>query len=85
MHCDCAGSLPLRGADAMDGGDGIDTVSYEGSVGSLRVDLLFSQLNTFWAAGDTFTSIENLIGSQGFDNLRGTTENNLIQGMANVD
>lgn len=73
------------GADAMDGGDGIDTVSYEGSVGSLRVDLLFSQLNTFWAAGDTFTSIENLIGSQGFDNLRGTTENNLIQGMANVD
>lgn len=73
------------GADAFDGGVGIDTVSYEGSTGSLRVDLLFSQINTFWAAGDTFAGIENLIGSQGFDNLRGTLGDNLIQGMSNVD
>ena len=73
------------GADAFDGGAGIDTVSYQGSVGSLRVDLMFPGINTNLAAGDTFTSIENLIGSQGFDNLRGTTGANLIQGMANVD
>ena len=73
------------GADAFDGGAGIDTVSYQGSVGSLRVDLMFPGINTNLAAGDTFSSIENLIGSQGFDNLRGTTGANLIQGMANVD
>ncbi len=73
------------GADAFNGGDGIDTVSYEGSRGSLRVDLLFPQINTFWAQGDTFEGIEHLIGSQGFENLRGTLEDNRIQGMANVD
>jgi len=54
----------------LDGGNGIDTVSYEGSTGSLRVDLMFSGINTNVAAGDTYVSIENLIGSQGFDNLR---------------
>ncbi|VAW02342.1 Alkaline phosphatase [hydrothermal vent metagenome] len=73
------------GADALIGGAGIDTADYTGSVGSLRVDLLFSQINTNIAAGDTYDGIENLIGSQGFDNLRGTFGDNLIQGMANVD
>jgi serralysin len=73
------------GADAFDGGTGLDTVSYAGSVGSLRVDLMFSTINTNIAAGDTYVSIENLIGSQGSDNLRGTTGANHIQGMANVD
>lgn len=73
------------GADVLDGGAGIDTVSYQGSAGSLRVDLMFSHINTNVAAGDTYVSIENLIGSQGFDNLRGTLSDNLIQGMSNVD
>ena len=73
------------GADHHAGGDGIDTVDYTGSFGSLRVDLMFPQINTNIAAGDTYDSIENLIGSRGFDNLRGTTGDNLIQGMANVD
>jgi Ca2+-binding RTX toxin-like protein len=73
------------GADALDGGAGVDTVSYAGSVGSLRVDLMFSNINTNIAAGDTYVSIENLIGSQGSDNLRGTLGDNLIQGQENVD
>ena len=73
------------GADVLIGGAGIDTADYTGSFGSLRVDLLFSWINTNIAVGDTYDSIENLIGSQGFDNLRGTFGDNLIQGMANVD
>jgi len=73
------------GADILDGGDGSDWVSYEGSRGSLRVDLMFAHINTNVAAGDTYISIENLIGSQGFDNLRGTLEDNQIQGRRNVD
>lgn len=74
------------GADALIGGSGIDTADYTGSTGSLRVDLQFSQINTNVAAGDTYDSIENLIGSQGFDNLRGSAGvDNLIRGMANVD
>lgn len=73
------------GADILDGGSGSDWVSYEGSRGSLRVDLMFAQINTNVAQGDVFYSIENLIGSQGFDNLRGTLENNEIHGGRNVD
>ena len=73
------------GADFLDGGSGSDWASYEGSRGSLRVDLMYAQINTNVAAGDKFVSIENLIGSQGFDNLRGTLEANIIQGGRNVD
>ena len=73
------------GADDLDGGVGSDWASYEGSRGSLRVDLMFSQINTNVAAGDVYTSIENLIGSQGFDNLRGTLADNHIVGGRNVD
>ena len=73
------------GADRLEGGGGQDTVSYEGSRGSLRVDLLFSEINTNLAAGDTYHSIEHLIGSQGKDNLRGTSEDNYLFGAANVD
>lgn len=75
----------LAGADAMDGGAGTDAVSYEDSRGSLRVDLMYPHINTNVAAGDTYESIENLIGSQGFDNLRGTLGDNLIVGGRNVD
>ncbi|MGB7317749.1 MAG: calcium-binding protein [Planktotalea sp.] len=73
------------GADYIDGGTGNDWVSYEGSRGSLRVDLMFSHINTNVAAGDSYVSIENLIGSQGFDNLRGNLSDNIIQGGRNVD
>lgn len=73
------------GGDAFYGGAGIDTVSYEGSRGSLRVDLVYSAINTFTAAGDSYDSIENLTGSQGADNLRGTTGDNVIRGLSNVD
>lgn len=73
------------GADRLEGGPGIDTADYTGSVGSLRVDLMFPHINTNVAAGDTYLSIENLIGSQGMDNMRGTQGANRMQGMANVD
>lgn len=73
------------GSDHLDGGAGVDTVSYAGSRGSLRVDLEFSHINTNIAAGDTYQSIENLIGSQGFDNLRGGFGDNVIFGDRNVD
>ncbi|GAA6210065.1 hypothetical protein NBRC116601_33580 [Cognatishimia sp. WU-CL00825] len=75
----------LAGADTLRGGAGSDTVSYEDSRGSLRVDLLFAHINTNVAAGDTYFSIENIIGSQGFDNLRGTFGDNYIAGGRNVD
>lgn len=73
------------GGDSFSGGAGRDAVSYEGSFGSLRVDLQFSQVNTFAAAGDTYDSIEDIIGSQGADNIRGNQEGNILSGGRNVD
>jgi Ca2+-binding RTX toxin-like protein len=74
------------GRDQFEGGSGSDWVSYEGSFGSLRIDLQFPTLNTFAAAGDTYDSIENVIGSQGRDNIRGTmNEGNHLIGGRNVD
>lgn len=75
----------VAGGDTFEGGNGIDAVSYAGSFGSLLVDLQFSHVNTFAAAGDTYDSIENLTGSQGSDNLRGSQEDNLISGEKGVD
>ena len=82
------GSDPFADTTSLgnfEGSAGSDWASYEGSRGSLRVDLMFSQINTNVAAGDVYTSIENLIGSQGFDNLRGTLADNHIVGGRNVD
>lgn len=73
------------GADHHMGGDGTDTASYMDSRGSLRVDLIYSHVNTNIATGDTYDSIENLIGSRGKDNLRGTIGDNEIKGGLNVD
>jgi len=75
----------FAGADTLNGGAGTDAVSYADSRGSLRVDLLFPHINTNVAAGDTYIDIEDLLGSQGFDNLRGTFGDNYIFGDRNVD
>ncbi len=73
------------GNDTFEGGAGRDTVSYAGSFGSLLIDLQFPEINTFAAAGDTYYSIEDVIGSQGADNIRGNQEDNWIMGERNVD
>ncbi|MEP3674737.1 pre-peptidase C-terminal domain-containing protein [Sulfitobacter sp.] len=77
--------LGSAGQDQFDGGDGSDIVDYGASRGSLRVDLIYTQVNTNIAAGDTYTDIENLSGSRGSDNLRGTLGDNVIEGQENVD
>ncbi|NSX56902.1 calcium-binding protein [Parasulfitobacter algicola] len=73
------------GSDVLDGGAGSDTASYAGVTEAIKVDLMFAENNTGAAIGDTYFSVENLIGSQAGDNLRGTTGNNVIEGGAGVD
>ena len=75
----------IGGGNTFIGGEGRDIVSYESSFGSLRIDLQFSTINTFAAAGDTYDSIEDVIGSQGADNIRGNQGDNWIFGGRNVD
>ncbi|WP_323783899.1 hypothetical protein [Thalassovita sp.] len=75
---------PLGGADTVDGGDGNDTVSYETS-SFVTIDLEDATQNAGAATGATFTSVENLVGSDQSDVLRGDSEDNMLAGGDNVD
>jgi Ca2+-binding RTX toxin-like protein len=73
-----------RGADALLGGAGIDTASYVTSASGVTADLL----QRGWrgdAEGDTYSGIENLIGSRFDDYLFGNDGNNRIEGGAGDD
>jgi Ca2+-binding RTX toxin-like protein len=59
-----------EGADDLDGGDGFDTVDYSGAVSGVTVDLV-SGGSAGEAAGDTFVSIERVVGSAFSDTLVG--------------
>lgn len=78
-----AGSDRLNGgdgADILDGGSGFDYASYKLATGAVIADLADPSRNTASAAGDTFLSIEGLIGSDYADELSGNGESNTIEG-----
>jgi len=64
------------GADAINGGLGSDTVSYASAGGFRDVNLL-TGANT---DGDTYTSIENIVGSSAGETLIGNNSDNVIEG-----
>jgi Ca2+-binding RTX toxin-like protein len=68
------------GADAFIGGLGIDTVSYVNASSGVNMTLDNSLAQTNDAAGDTFLSIENIIGTAFGDTLYGDNINNTIIG-----
>ncbi|MDV3456358.1 cadherin domain-containing protein [Sphingomonas sp. HF-S4] len=74
------------GADVLNGGTGNDWADYswqsEGvaAAAGLVADLTTSANNTGLAAGDTFVSIENLIGTGFDDTLRGDANANTLRG-----
>ena len=68
------------GADILDGGAGNDTASYEDSPNRVVINLLADTASSGHAAGDTLISIENLIGTEFGDNLRGNFGDNVING-----
>ena len=73
------------GADVLAGGGGEDTASYATSGGSVVADLLFPGLNSGDAAGDSYVSIENLVGSSFDDLLFGDGGANRIDGNGGDD
>ncbi|MGO1074610.1 hypothetical protein [Inquilinus sp. CA228] len=73
------------GADVLDGGDGRDMASYADSVAAVNVNLGTGIGASGDAAGDTLTSIEDLLGSMGNDWLRGNDGANTLIGAAGVD
>ena len=73
-------------APATTGGSGFDTVDYSGSATGITVDLQSLGLNTGWAEGDTYDSVERIVGSDtGGDTLRGDAFANDFQGGGGAD
>ncbi|MDQ6436865.1 calcium-binding protein [Mesorhizobium sp. LHD-90] len=68
------------GADYISGGAGTDTASYKLATAGVAVSLADPSLNAGEAKGDTFSSIENLFGSDFNDTLAGNGASNAIQG-----
>lgn len=73
------------GDDRIDGGDGIDTVSYADAPGAVDIDLRHGRQNTGSAGVDTLASIENVIGSSADDHIRGDDGVNVLSGGDGAD
>ena len=76
--------------EEFNGLNGVDTVDYSGSVGGVKVDLFAGTGSAGDADGDTYISIENVIGSNSSDSaardyLYGDDGDNALYGMAGND
>ena len=68
------------GADVLNGGGGTDFAELSDSPTGVTVSLGDPAINTGEAAGDTYVSIEGLIGSVFNDTLIGDANNNFLRG-----
>ncbi|MCE3289593.1 MAG: hypothetical protein K0R83_1605, partial [Caulobacter sp.] len=71
--------------DALNGGAGNDTASYANATGVVKASLANPAINSGHALGDTYDSIENLIGGKHTDSLWGNSGNNILEGGAGGD
>lgn len=69
------------GADQLKGDEGSDTVSYADAAEGVTASLADPSGNAGAAAGDTYTSIENLTGSVHADALTGDEAGNRLDGL----
>lgn len=73
------------GADKLNGGAGIDTASYEGATAGVTASLANAAINTGDAKGDSYASIEQLVGSSYADKLYGNGGANQLTGGSGND
>ncbi|MCR6500153.1 calcium-binding protein [Shinella sp. CPCC 101442] len=73
------------GADALSGGNGSDRASYQTATAGVVASLTTPASNTGDAAGDTYSSIENLTGSAFNDTLTGNSSGNILIGGSGND
>ncbi|MDN5001031.1 DUF5801 repeats-in-toxin domain-containing protein, partial [Bradyrhizobium sp. GCM10027634] len=72
------------GADTLAGGTGSgDTVDYSNSTAGVSVNLATNAVSGGWAAGDTISGFENVIGSSFADTLTATSTGSILDGGAN--
>lgn len=72
--------IATMGDDRIDGGTGIDTLSYAPSWRGVTVDLTRSGAQDTGAGVDTIRRVENLTGSRHADQLTGDARSNVIDG-----
>ena len=68
------------GADQLNGGAGTDTVGYSGSATGVVASLANAAINTGIAAGDTYSSVENITGTKFSDSIFGNKGINVVNG-----
>lgn len=74
------------GADGLFGGTGFDTVSYAAASGPVTVNLALPSANRgAEALGDSYASVEGVIGSGFGDAITGDAVDNLLRGEAGAD
>ena len=73
------------GADALNGGIGSDTASYFTSAAGIVASLTAGEGTGGDAEGDTYASIENLVGSAYADALGGDDDSNSLSGLSGDD
>ncbi len=73
------------GADVLDGGEGVDTALYAFAQAGVTVSLENGTGTAGEAAGDRFTNIENLWGSEHDDTLTGNNGDNVLNGSGGDD
>lgn len=74
-----------KGADALSGGLGVDTISYAESADGVFVQLDVGVGTDGDADGDTYSSIENVIGSAESDAIYGNGSANKLEGRGGDD
>ncbi|MBR0557767.1 calcium-binding protein [Ciceribacter sp. L1K23] len=73
------------GADKLSGGAGSDTASYANATSGVTASLAAGISGTGEAKGDTYVSIENLVGSKYADKLYGDANANSLSGGSGND
>ncbi|MCJ8057317.1 type I secretion C-terminal target domain-containing protein [Shinella curvata] len=73
------------GADQLNGGSGTDTASYVNATSAVVANLRAASSNAGEAKGDTYTSIENLRGTNFNDSLVGNDARNRLDGGSGND
>jgi serralysin len=73
------------GVDVLDGGAGTDWAYYLSAKTDLTIDLSNSANNTGEAAGDTYISIESVLGGRFNDTITGDAGDNYLRGFTGDD
>ncbi|MEO0328950.1 MAG: calcium-binding protein, partial [Pseudomonadota bacterium] len=73
------------GADVLIGGVGSDAANYSTANAGVQINLSLDTASGSDASGDTFVSIENVIGSNFDDTITGDIEDNILLGGAGND